>query len=60
LIRLGGIGSLIVGFSVYQLLLFLVLIGLTVAGFVIRPRLVCGHCKQAGNGRCMMTPRRKE
>jgi hypothetical protein len=57
---LGGIASLIVGFSVYRLLLFLVLIGLTVAGFVTRPRLVCGHCKQAESGRCMMAPRRKE
>jgi len=57
---LGGIASLIVGFSPYRLLLFLVLIGLMVAGFVTRPRLVCGHCKQAESGRCMMAPRKKE
>jgi hypothetical protein len=57
---LGGIASLIVGFSPYRLFLFLVLIGLTVAGFVTRPRLVCGHCKQAESGRCMMAPRKKE
>ena len=57
---LGGIASLIMGFSAYRLLLFLVLIGLTVAGFVTRPRLVCGHCKQAESGRCMMAPRKKE
>jgi len=57
---LGGIASLIVGFSPYRLLLFLVLIGLTVAGFVTRPRLVCGHCKQAESSRCMMAPRKKE
>ena len=57
---LGGIGSLLVGFSPYRLLLFLVLIGLTVAGFVTRPRLVCGHCKQGESGRCMMAPRKKE
>jgi len=29
-------------------------------GFVTRPRLVCGHCKQAESGRCMMAPRKKE
>jgi len=57
---LGGIASLIVGFSLYRLVLFLVLIGLMVIGFVTRPRLVCGHCKQAESGRCMMAPRRKE
>ncbi len=57
---LGGIGSLIVGFSLYRLFLFLVLIGLTVAGFVTRPRLVCGHCKQGESGRCMMASRKKE
>ena len=57
---LGGIGSLIVGFSLYRLFLFLALIGLTVAGFVTRPRFVCGHCKQGESGRCMMAPRRKE
>jgi hypothetical protein len=57
---LGGIASLIVGFSAYRLLLFLVLISLTAVGFVTRPRLVCGHCKQVESGRCMMTQRRKE
>lgn len=57
---LGGIASLIVGFSLQRLFLFLVLIGLMVAGFVTRPRLVCGHCKQAESGRCMMAPRKKE
>ncbi len=57
---LGGIASLIVGFSLQRLFLFLVLIGLTVAGFVTRPRLVCGHCKQAESGRCMMAPRKVE
>ena len=57
---LGGIASLIVGFSLYRLFLFMVLVGLTVAGFVTRPRLVCGHCKQAESGRCMMAPRKKE
>ena len=57
---LGGIASLIVGFSPYRLFLFLALIGLLVAGFVTRPRLVCGHCKQAESGRCMMAPRKKE
>ena len=57
---LGGIASLIVGFSLQRLFLFLALIGLTVAGFVTRPRLVCGHCKQAESGRCMMAPRKKE
>ena len=57
---LGGIASLIVGFSLQRLLLFLVLIGLMVAGFVTRPRLVCGHCKQGESGRCMMAPRKKE
>ncbi|MCD6555503.1 MAG: hypothetical protein J7M16_16035 [Anaerolineae bacterium] len=57
---LGGIASLMVGFSLYRLLLFLVLVGLTVAGFVTRPKLVCGHCKQAESGHCMMAPRQKE
>ena len=57
---LGGIASLIVGFSLQRLLLFLVLLGLMVAGFVTRPRLVCGHCKQAESGRCMMAPRKTE
>lgn len=57
---LGGIASLIVGFSPYRLFLFLALIGLLVAGFVTRSRLVCGHCKQAESGRCMMAPRKKE
>jgi len=56
---LGGIASLIVGFSLYRLLLFLVLIGLTAIGFVRRPRL-CSHCKQMESGRCMMAPRKKE
>jgi len=56
---LGGIASLIVGFSLYRLLLFLVLIGLTAIGFVRRPRL-CSHCKQAESGRCMMAPRRSD
>ena len=55
---LGSIASLIVGFSLYRL--FLVLIGLTVAGFATHSRLVCGHCKQAESGRCMMAPRKKE
>jgi hypothetical protein len=32
----------------------------TAVGFVTRPRLVCGHCKQAESGCCMMAPRRKE
>jgi len=57
---LGGIASLIIGFSLQRLFLFLALIGLMVAGFVTRPRLVCGHCKQAESGRCMMAPRKKE
>jgi len=57
---LGSIGSLIVDFSLYRLFLFLVLIGLMVAGFVTRPRLVCGHCKQAESGRCMMAPRKRK
>ncbi|MEA3338639.1 MAG: hypothetical protein U9R15_01605 [Chloroflexota bacterium] len=57
---LGSITSLIVGFSLQRLFLFLVLIGLMVAGFVTRPRFVCGHCKQAESGRCMMAPRKKE
>jgi len=57
---LGGIASLIVGFSLQRLLLFLALIGLTVVGFVTRPRLVCGHCKQGESGRCMMAPHKKE
>ena len=57
---LGGITSLIVGFSLQRLLLFLALISLMVAGFVTRPRLVCGHCKQAESGRCMMAPGKKE
>jgi hypothetical protein len=57
---LGSIASLIVGFSLYRLFLFLVLLGLMAAGFVTRPRFVCGHCKQAESGRCMMAPRKKE
>ena len=35
-------------------------IGLTAAGFVTRPRFVCGSCKQGESGRCMMAPRKKE
>ncbi len=57
---LGGIALLILGFSLYRLLLLLALIGLTVAGIVNRPRLVCGHCKQGESGRCMMAPQKKE
>jgi len=56
---LGGIASLIMGFSLYRLFLFLVLIGLTAVGFVRRPRL-CSHCKQMESGRCMMASQKKE
>ena len=56
---LGGIASLVTGFSLYRLLLFLVLFGLTAIGFVRRPRL-CSHCKQMESGRCMMAPRKTE
>ncbi len=47
------------GFSLYRLSLFLILIGLTAIGFVRRPKL-CSHCKQMESGRCMMASRKKE
>ena len=56
---LGGVASLVTGFSLYRLLLFLVLTGLTASGFVKRPRL-CSHCKQIESGRCMMASRETE
>jgi len=48
----GGITSLMVGYSTLRLVLLVALVVLLVAGLAPHPRLVCGHCKLAERGCC--------
>jgi len=48
----GGIVSLVVGYSTLRLVLLVALLALLVAGVAPHPRLVCSHCKQAEKGCC--------
>lgn len=40
------------GFSAWHLVLLAALVGLLLAGLVLHPRLVCGHCCQGERGAC--------
>ena len=48
----GGITSLVVGYSTLRLVLLMALTALMVAGLAPHPRLVCSHCKLAEKGCC--------
>ena len=48
----GGIASLVVGYSTLRLVLLVVLVALLVVGLAPHPRLVCSHCKLAEKGCC--------
>jgi hypothetical protein len=48
----GGIVSLVVGYSALRLVLLGALVALLVAGLAPHPRLVCSHCRQAEKGCC--------
>ncbi|MFB0536754.1 MAG: hypothetical protein ACETWR_17445 [Anaerolineae bacterium] len=48
----GGIVSLVVGYSALRLVLLGALVALLVAGLAPHPRLVCSHCKLAEKGCC--------
>jgi hypothetical protein len=48
----GGIVSLVVGYSTLRLVLLVALVALLVAGLAPHPRLVCSHCKLAEQGCC--------
>ena len=48
----GGIVSLVVGYSTLRLALLVALLALLVAGLAPHPRLVCSHCKLAEKGCC--------
>ncbi|HID62959.1 MAG TPA: hypothetical protein EYP49_09510 [Anaerolineae bacterium] len=49
---LGGIVSLLVGYSTLRLVLLVALLALLVAALAPHPGLVCGHCKLAEKGCC--------
>ena len=48
----GGILSLVVGYSTLRLVLLLALVALLVAGLAPHPRLVCSHCRLAERNCC--------
>jgi len=48
----GGVVSLVVGYSTLRLVLLMALVALLVAGLAPHPRLVCSHCKLAEKGCC--------
>jgi hypothetical protein len=48
----GGVVSLVVGYSTLRLVLLVALVALLVAGLAPHPRLVCSHCKQAEKDCC--------
>lgn len=48
----GGIASLVVGYSTLRLTLLVALLALLVAGVAPHPRLVCSHCKLVEKGCC--------
>jgi hypothetical protein len=48
----GGIASLVVGYSTLRLVLLVAWVALLVAGLAPHPRLVCSHCKLAEKGCC--------
>ncbi|MDH4135419.1 MAG: hypothetical protein OEW09_01700 [Anaerolineae bacterium] len=48
----GGIVSLVVGYSTLRLVLLVALLALLVAGLAPHPRLVCSHCKLAEKSCC--------
>jgi hypothetical protein len=48
----GGIVSLVVGYSMLRLVLLVALVVLLIAGLAPHPRLVCSHCKLAEQGCC--------
>jgi hypothetical protein len=48
----GGVVSLVVGYSMLRLVLLVALLALLVAGLAPHPRLVCSHCRLAEKGCC--------
>jgi len=48
----GGIASLVVGYSTLRLALLVALVALLVAGLAPHPRLVCSHCRLAERNCC--------
>jgi hypothetical protein len=50
----GGIVSLVTGYSIQRLVLLVAWLVLLVAGLAPHPRLVCSHCKLAERGCCLI------
>jgi hypothetical protein len=48
----GGIASLVMGYSMLRLVLLVAWLALLIAGLAPHPRLVCSHCKLAEKGCC--------